>query len=96
MYPVTDALDLYALLGYGSTEYDVTTTHDGIKGSLAISFDGFSWGLGISYAFTENISIFVDYTRMYDDTTDYVTPRGHALNFDDTIDIVNIGLTYSF
>jgi len=92
MYPATDALDVYALLGYGSTEYDV----EGIEGSLAMSFDGFTWGLGASYAFTENVSVFVDYTRMYDDTTDYVTPEGRALNFDDTIDIVSIGLTYNF
>ncbi len=96
MYPVTDAFDIYALLGYGSTEYDVTTEHAGIKGSLDMSFDGFTCGLGVSYAFTENISAFVDYTRIYDDTTDYVTPNGIALNFDDTIDIVSIGLTYNF
>ena len=96
MYPVTDAFDIYALIGYGSTEYDVTTEHKGIEGSLAESFDGFTWGLGASYAFTENISIFADYTRMYDNTTDYVAPNGMALNFDDTIDIVNIGLTYNF
>lgn len=96
MYPVTDALDVYALLGYASTEYDVTTEHGGIKGSLAMSFDGFTWGLGVSYAFAENVSIFVDYTSMYDDTTDYVTPDGRTLNFDDTIDIVSIGLTYNF
>ena len=96
MYPVTDALDVYALLGYGSTEYDVTTEHEGIKGSLAESFDGFTWGLGASYAFTENISIFVDYTKMYDDTTDYVIPDGRAINLDDAVDIVNIGLTYNF
>ena len=96
MYPIADALDVYALLGYSSTEYDVTTVHEGIRGSLDMTFDGFSWGLGVSYTFNDNMSIFVDYTSMYDDTTDYITPNRHALNFDDTLYIVNIGLTYKF
>jgi len=39
MYPVSDNIDVYGLLGYGKTECE----------TLNNSFKGFSWGLGAEY-----------------------------------------------
>jgi len=56
-----DSFKLYALLGYGQMTYQYKATEEQ-KDS------GFQWGLGAGYNFTDNISIFVDYTKLYDDT----------------------------
>ena len=89
MYPVTEAFDIYALLGYADADYTVsgsgyTYTNDG--------FDGFSWGLGGAYSFTDSIAVFVDYVALYDDT--HVNAVGN--NVDVTIDTWNFGVTYQF
>ena len=60
MYPVTPAFDVYALLGYASVDYAIT---NGTSGDL----DGFSWGLGASYEFNNNVAVYVDYTELYND-----------------------------
>jgi len=86
-YPVTDAFNVYALLGYGSAEFDAPVA----SGINQDTMDGFSWGLGASYAFTDNVSVFIDYVNIYDDTTDFT---GYSL--DDTIDSWNFGVTYNF
>ncbi|WP_052746183.1 porin family protein [Sulfurovum lithotrophicum] len=81
MYPVTNELDIYALLGYGDTDPEI-----GGSGP-DYDTDGFQWGLGASYDVTENVAVFVDYVSLYDDTND-----GEDL----TIDTVNFGVTYNF
>ena len=84
MYPV-GALNVYGLLGYGETTYEHSFYGDQ-------SESGFQWGIGANYAFTENIGMFVDYTRMYDDTgfdTVY-TPA------DVVVDAISVGVTYTF
>jgi len=103
MYPVTDALDVYALLGYGAAQADVsgwnnTTGFNSIHGD---SWDGFSWGLGASYAFTDNVSIFADFVRIVsssDDLADY-TSNGVVFTdreLDQDVDTWNFGVTYQF
>ena len=106
MYPVTDAFDIYALLGYGATDYTFSQTITGNNGwitdrSLVTdSDDGFSWGLGASYAFTDNVAIFIDYVSIYSDSEDYVglDASGLAQDFetDRTVDTWNFGVTYQF
>ena len=88
MYPVTEEFDIYALLGYASSEIssDYVTSD---------SMDGFSWGLGGAYSFTENFSVFVDYVRLYDDT-DSFGYAANTYNVDTTIDTWNFGVTYKF
>ena len=81
MYPIGDA-NVYALLGYGETSYD--------NGVVDNSENGFQWGLGANYAVTENISVFADYTNLYDDSG---FNNGNA---DVTVDSVNVGVTYTF
>ena len=60
MYPIGD-FGVYALLGYGGVMLDDLSGGDAYE-------SGFQWGLGASYAVSENISVFVDYVSLYDDT----------------------------
>jgi len=85
MYPVTDAFDIYALLGYGGVMLSNLNNGDAYD-------SGFQWGLGAQYAFTDNIAVFVDYVSLYNDTgLDY------AATLDDVdSDTWTIGLTYKF
>ena len=92
MYPVTDALDVYALLGYGNV-----TLSDEFGDWL--NEDGFQWGLGASYEFTNNLSVFADYVQIQDDA-DFSEVYGEGWFKKDflvyTIYTVNIGLSYRF
>ena len=81
MYPVTDAFDIYALLGYGDTSPEI-----GGSGP-DYDTDGFQWGLGASYDINANFAVFVDYVNLYDDTN-----GGEDLK----IDTWNFGVTYKF
>jgi len=81
MYPVTDAFDIYALLGYAATDTNLNKV------------DGFSWGLGASYAFTDSVAMFVDYTSLYNDDKDL---PGGLVNKEYDINTVNVGVTYNF
>lgn len=94
MYPLTEELDLYALLGYGNVK---------LGDSAGDWFDenSFQWGVGASYALTDHLSLFVDYVNMYSDS-DHFTEAGSSTGFyydyDVDMDIytVNMGLTYRF
>jgi opacity protein-like surface antigen len=89
-YPVTESFDVYALLGYGSADatYDLAS-----GGSITSdSVDGFSWGVGAAYSFTENVAVFVDYTSIVDGEDGVVD----AHNSDVSVDTVNFGVTYNF
>jgi opacity protein-like surface antigen len=82
MYPISQ-LNVYGLVGYGQTTFKDTTDH---------SEAGFQWGAGLDYGFTKNIGMFVDYTRLYDDTSfDTLATGSNVL-----VDSVNVGVTYSF
>ena len=97
MYPVTDAFDIYALLGYGETSVEGITTNDGHAHD--IESDGFSWGVGAAYAFSENVSIFLDYVAFDDTSINYTHGEGsEALeyNYDHELDTINFGVTYTF
>ena len=90
MYPVSDAFNIYALLGYGSTD----ATYDRALGGTytSESLDGFSWGLGADYAFTDNVSVFVDYVSLINDES---TSIG-LFPADVSVESVNIGVNYTF
>lgn len=75
MYPV-DNFAIYGLLGYGQTVANNT------------SDEGFQYGAGATFEAMENVGLFVDYTRLYDDS---------GLDMGDTtLDSVNVGVTYNF
>jgi opacity protein-like surface antigen len=87
MYPVTEQIDVYGLLGYANVNID------GDGGNLMNDGD-FSWGAGASYEITNNFSVFADYVRLYDDT---VSDTGSVMNGDKVkVDSVNVGLIYTF
>jgi opacity protein-like surface antigen len=83
MYPM-GGLTLYGLLGYGQVALDIDNDE--------LSESAFQWGLGASYAVNDNVGLFVDYTRLYDDT-DF---DGHYSDEDFVIDAINVGVTYKF
>ena len=93
MYPVTDAISIHALLGYASIDgtYDSDDNWEDANDA-----DGFSWGIGAEYAFNNNVSIFVDYTVIYDDTTDEVIIDNITTDFDLTAAVIDFGVTYKF
>ncbi len=90
-YPI-GAFSIYALLGYASTSAE--PDHNIVD---YVDTDSFSWGLGAQYAFTENLSVFVDYVDL-GETDDFVYNEEHFRDHrvDVSIDSINFGLTYKF
>jgi len=93
MYPVTEAFDIYALLGYASSDMEVTDGIDTYTPSYDI--DGFSYGIGAAYDVTESVAVFIDYTSMYDDENTVNDAFGTDV-YEDAITAVNFGVTYTF
>lgn len=84
MYPIAD-FSVYALLGYGGVQLDNLESGDAYE-------SGFQWGLGAQYAVTENVSVFADYVKLYDDTGfDY---RAQLEDVDS--DVWTLGVSYKF
>ena len=94
MYPVTDAFDVYALLGYAGSEYEVSNY--GSTYTPDLDLDGFSWGLGVAYSFNENVSIFADYVSLYDDDNDWTEEGNIVHTISDKISTINVGVSYNF
>jgi opacity protein-like surface antigen len=84
MYPIGD-FSLYGLLGYGGVMLEDLAGGDAEE-------NGFHWGLGASYAFKENISVFADYVALYDDTGFDYRARLDDIN----ADTWTVGLTFKF
>ena len=95
MYPVTEAFDIYGLLGYATTTLDSTYKAGNVAFDNSTDLDGFSWGLGVAYSFNENVSIFADYVVLYDDTYDEYD-YGYFAESEFTIDTFNVGVSYKF
>jgi len=93
MYPLTEELTVYGLLGYGNV-----TLSDG--GYDWLDDEGFQWGAGASYAFTDHLSVFADYVNLHDDDHTRSWPAGNSGTInaqeDDTLYTINLGLTYRF
>lgn len=83
--PVGEGFNIYGLLGYGNVEID----DDWLDES------GFQWGAGVSFNFSENMSLFVDYVNLYDDDRTQEI-EGYTGELDETIYTVNVGVTYKF
>ena len=92
MYPIAlsqeNITSIYALLGYGETTIDGTTTE--------YKSDGIQWGVGASYNVNKNVSLFADYTQLaledeYD--TNSVT-ASHTDELD--VSTLNLGVAYKF
>ncbi len=96
MYPVTEALDVYALLGYGNVKSDDNYWYE----ADGLDENGFQWGLGASYGITENVSLFLDYVQLCDGVDDSYTQESgdydYVYNWEHSIYTVNLGLSYKF
>jgi len=97
MYPVTDSVDVYALLGYGNVSID----DEWRSGVSMLDENVFQWGLGASVDITENLSAFADYVQLCsDEGNSYVsTDSGYDYDTDTwetSIYTINIGLSYKF
>ena len=98
MYPVTDAFDIYALLGYASSDLSAEQTVG--AGTLTYdsdSLDGFSWGIGAQYTVSDNFGIFVDYVSIYDDADSWYDVN-HDVNYDtdQSVSAITLGVNYQF
>lgn len=93
MYPVMEKqLNVYALLGYATTNLNGDSMVKEYTGATKLlDEDGFAWGVGAEYSFNDNLSVFVDYTSLYDsdDTT-------NGIKTDAQVDGWNFGVTYKF
>ena len=90
MFPVSDAFNIYGLVGYGSVDAKYEPSNN-----LSITSDtvsGFSWGLGAEYAVTSNWSVFVDYTSILDGEEGNLD----AFATEDSLSTVNVGVNYQF
>jgi len=96
MYPVTDAFNVYALLGYASTSIEPDSAS---ADNYFWDTDEFSWGLGAEFGVTENVYIFADYVNLgAPDNFDWkhngvTTPD---VDVDGDLYTFNVGVTYKF
>ena len=91
-YPITDAFNIYALLGYAAA--DLSVDQPGFE-LTSDSVDGFSWGIGAEYTFSDSIGLFVDYVSIYDADEDFIT-NNYDVNNEQTISAINVGVNYKF
>ena len=89
------SFNLYGLLGYGSSEYDIALKSGDVTAKSTETIDGFSWGLGAGYAINEDWGVYVDYVSLYDDNNQY-PEFGQTVTYEDTLDVVTVGVNYNF
>jgi len=80
-YP-NDGFTLYGLLGYGQVTFD---------NGVSYPKNCFQWGAGTGISATDDINVFIDYTRLYDDGL-----NAYSDNNDITVDLVNVSVNYNF
>lgn len=59
-YPISDRLNVYALLGYTYTEFESTVASGNNAGSTLEDGSNYSLGLGVSYQLTSDFSLSMD------------------------------------
>jgi len=85
-YPVLDNLNVYGLLGYSSVNMSDPATNTNAKDNpFRGRNQGFSFGGGIDYGVTENISVFTDYVNYLRDFDGSNSTWG-----------ANLGIRYNF
>jgi len=88
-YPITESINLYALLGYGGYNAEGTTN----TYSIDVDDTGFQWGFGVDYELVENVSVFVDYLNIANDVgvTSFINTPANVSS-----DALTVGVTYTF
>ncbi len=93
MYPIGENFEVYALLGYGSIDSTLDGDNNWEDGTTA---DGFSWGIGVEYEFSDGIAVFVDYTSIYSDTLTETYTAYDRVEMDIDASTINFGVSYMF
>lgn len=95
-YPVTPEFSIYGLFGFSGVYVEGEPAH----GWDLLDDSSFSWGLGAAFNVTPNISLFIDYVMLYDDTfNSYYDYYGYYDYYDPEntrVQTVNFGVTYKF
>ncbi len=105
-YHISDAINIYGLLGYGKTEFVCSQNNNGAnKSEPSLSKSGFNWGVGIEMDISEDRPEGV-YARGFDGQGDQETSWGLYADYqnllkDDGIkntnlNVVTAGVTYDF
>ena len=87
-YPVSESMNVYALLGYGGMTLNATNV-----AKVALDDNGFQWGIGASYDMSSNIALFVDYVSIANDLSADAYPYG-STNISSAS--LTVGVTYKF
>jgi len=74
---------VYGLIGYGQTTFDNGSSY---------SVDGFQYGAGLNVNATDNVQLFVDYRRLYDDSEF----DGLVVDQDIAANSWSVGMNYQF
>lgn len=82
-YPISEQIDIYALLGYGKTDCETLTKSE----------KGFAWGVGVSYNFGKRIAGKKEGLGVY---LEYLRPLHKTGSKKITVDTVSTGLQYNF
>ncbi len=86
-YPINEDWGVYALLGYGGM------TVDGVNGVVHdIDDSAFQWGLGVNYAYSEDIGLFVDFVSI----ANGMSGTWYSTATDVDTDAITAGITYNF
>lgn len=93
MLPITEEFTVYGLLGYGNVKSKFDTY---FGGATMIDESGFQYGAGVSYAVTENISLFVDYVNLGSGDSFIDTRAEYEEWTDQDPYTINFGVTYTF
>lgn len=113
-YPVNERFTVYGLIGFGYVDVEgveadngnpslsyggVPPTFGNQYGETIMNEFTFQWGLGLSYKFTQNFSVFFDYTNVANDKE--ITPQrlyaGETPLRDKlSVDGLTVGITYHF
>ncbi len=89
-YPITEELNIYALLGYGRSKLILEDAAESILNNYTVQ-DGFSYGVGIEYQLDPHYSLFIDAMRLIDESV-VQDERPYAIK----VDSFAIGINYRF
>lgn len=90
----TNGVTIYALLGMGHVKLDLD--YIGEESSTE-----FQWGAGISFdggkgvIGDSDLTLFLDYTRLYDNEHSILL-NGQFIKVDDVIDVITVGVAFTF
>jgi len=102
MYPVSENINVYGLLGYGKTKLEC------VVDTLSYDKNGFSWGVGLEYDFSDKESDREEgiYDRTFDGQADQEKGWGLWVDYQNLLhnsgpsnfnsNIVTVGITYDF